>query len=90
MQLAREIALTKPCFITQGWGPQRQANGEQTSRAIPMLAILTGNIGIHGGGTGARDRVTALAWRASRPCKTRFRPTSPCSTGRMPFCTAGK
>lgn len=55
VQLAREIALTKPCFITQGWGPQRQANGEQTSRAIPMLAILTGNIGIHGGGTGARE-----------------------------------
>ena len=55
VQLAREIAQAKPCFMTQGWGPQRQANGEQTSRAIPMLAILTGNIGIHGGGTGARE-----------------------------------
>ncbi|NLF78597.1 MAG: molybdopterin-dependent oxidoreductase [Chloroflexi bacterium] len=55
IQLAREIALSKPCFVTQGWGPQRQANGEQNSRAIPMISILTGNIGIPGGGTGARE-----------------------------------
>ncbi|MCC7448145.1 MAG: molybdopterin-dependent oxidoreductase [Anaerolineae bacterium] len=55
VKLAREIALTKPCFITQGWGPQRQANGEQNSRAIPMLPILTGNVGIRGGSTGARE-----------------------------------
>lgn len=27
-QLAREIAQAKPCAITQGWGPQRHANGE--------------------------------------------------------------
>jgi anaerobic dimethyl sulfoxide reductase subunit A len=55
VQLAREIAQAKPCFVTQGWGPQRQANGEQTSRAISMIPILTGNIGIHGGSTGARE-----------------------------------
>lgn len=54
-RVAREIALTKPVYIAQGWGPQRQANGEQNCRAIPMLAILTGNIGIHGGNTGARE-----------------------------------
>src|SRR5690606_21240013 len=50
VQLAREIALTKPVYVSQGWGPQRQANGEQTSRAIAMIPILTGNIGIVGGG----------------------------------------
>lgn len=55
VQLAREIALTKPCYIAQGWGPQRHANGEQSVRAIAMLPILTGNVGIQGGGTGARD-----------------------------------
>lgn len=55
VQLAREIGQAKPAYIAQGWGPQRQANGEQTSRAIAMLAIITGNVGIHGGGTGARD-----------------------------------
>ncbi|GAB2884374.1 DMSO/selenate family reductase complex A subunit [Nocardioides pacificus] len=54
-RLAREIALAKPCSITQGWGPQRHANGENTSRAIFTLACLTGNIGIPGGGTGGRE-----------------------------------
>ncbi|MFS1932309.1 DMSO/selenate family reductase complex A subunit [Vibrio splendidus] len=52
IQLAREIGNTKPCFITQGTGIQRQSNGEQTSRAIVMLPILTGNIGLPGTNTG--------------------------------------
>ena len=55
IQLAREIAATKPCNIMQGWGLQRTANGEQASRAICMLAVMTGNVGIPGGGTGARE-----------------------------------
>jgi Tat-targeted selenate reductase subunit YnfE len=42
-------------YICQGWGPQRQANGELTSRAIAMLPILTGNVGINGGNSGARE-----------------------------------
>ncbi|PWW10978.1 selenate/tellurate reductase subunit YnfE [Mangrovibacter plantisponsor] len=54
-QLAREIGSTKPAYICQGWGPQRQANGELTSRAIAMLPILTGNVGINGGNSGARE-----------------------------------
>ena len=55
IELAREIAGTKPCNIMQGWGLQRTANGEQASRAICMLAVMTGNVGIPGGGTGARE-----------------------------------
>lgn len=55
IQLAREIALAKPAYIAQGWGPQRQANGEETCRAIAMLSILTGNVGLQGGSTGARE-----------------------------------
>ena len=51
--LAREIAAAKPCFITQGKGMQRHANGEQASRAVCMLSILTGNVGISGGSTGS-------------------------------------
>ena len=51
--LAREIATTKPCAIYQGKGPQRRGNGEQTARAICMLAVLTGNVGILGGNTGS-------------------------------------
>ena len=48
IKLAREIGITKPVFIAQGWSAQRQANGEQTARAICMLPILTGNIGLPG------------------------------------------
>lgn len=54
-RLAREIGTTKPCAITQGWGPQRHASGENTSRAIALLATVTGNVGIAGGGNGARE-----------------------------------
>lgn len=42
IMLAREIGTAKPAYITQGWGSQRHANGEQSARAICMLAILTG------------------------------------------------
>lgn len=55
VKLAREIAGAKSAFISQGWGPQRHANGELVSRAIAMLAILTGNVGISGGNSGARE-----------------------------------
>lgn len=53
VKLAREMAAAKPCAIYQGKGPQRQANGEQTARAIAMLAVITGNVGVAGGGTGS-------------------------------------
>jgi anaerobic dimethyl sulfoxide reductase subunit A len=55
VKLGREIGQAKPAFIAQGWGPQRHANGELTSRAISMLSILTGNVGINGGNSGARE-----------------------------------
>ena len=55
VRLAREIGTTKPAFISQGYGVQRQANGEQSVRAIAMLPILTGNIGLPGTNTGARE-----------------------------------
>jgi DmsA/YnfE family anaerobic dimethyl sulfoxide reductase A subunit len=48
VKLAREIGEAKPAFIVQGWSLQRQANGEQSARAVCMLPILTGNIGLPG------------------------------------------
>ncbi len=51
--LARQIATVKPCAIYQGKGMQRHANGEQAARAVCMLSILTGNVGIAGGNTGS-------------------------------------
>lgn len=59
-RLARDVATAKPCAITQGWGPQRHANGENTARAIFLLACVTGNPGIPGGGTGAREGAQSL------------------------------
>ena len=48
VKLAREIGTAKPVFIAQGWSLQRHANGEQAARAICMLPILTGNVGLPG------------------------------------------
>ncbi len=54
-QLAREIGQAKPCYISQGWGLQRQAAGEMTTMAVAALATITGNVGIRGGNNGDRD-----------------------------------
>lgn len=60
IRLGREIGQAKPAYVSQGWGAQRHSNGEQSARAIAMLAILTGNVGIHGGNTGARENSHVL------------------------------
>ena len=55
IRLAHEIASTKPLFVTQGWGPQRHANGDSLTLAIAMLPILTGQLGLPGTNNGARE-----------------------------------
>lgn len=50
--LAIEYAETKPAWLMPGLGPQRTLNGEQNCRAFAMLACLTGNTGLSGGGSG--------------------------------------
>lgn len=50
--LAHDIANAKAPFITQGWGPQRHSNGENTARSIAMLPILVGAIGLPGTNSG--------------------------------------
>jgi len=62
VQLAYEIGTAKPVYIAQGWGPQRHANGEQSARAICMLPILTGNVGIKGGNSGDREAAYGIPW----------------------------
>jgi len=71
VRLARQIGTTKPVFISQGWGSQRQANGEATSLAIAMLTLLTGNLGLPGTNSGAREG-DSYALEASLP-----RPANP-------------
>lgn len=74
IQLAREIGTAKPCYISQGWSVQRQANGEQNCRAVSMLPILTGNVGVQGGNTGARESGYGVPFASfptlSNPVKT--------------------
>ncbi|MDL2059911.1 molybdopterin-dependent oxidoreductase [Mesosutterella sp. AGMB02718] len=53
--LAREMGTTKPLFVSQGWGPQRQANGEETARAIAMVPILLGQVGLPGTNSGEHE-----------------------------------
>lgn len=53
--LASDIANAKAPFIAQGWGPQRHSNGENTSRAICMIPMLIGQIGLPGTNTGSRE-----------------------------------
>lgn len=60
VELAREIAQAKPCAIYQGWGPQRSFIGDSSVRAPYLLAAMTGNVGIHGGGIGAPQGDYAL------------------------------
>ena len=55
VRIARLCATTKPVFFAQGYGSQRQANGEQTVRAIAMLPILTGQVGLPGTNHGGRE-----------------------------------
>lgn len=50
VEIADKLAAAKTPFIHQGWLIQRQANGEQTARAIMMLPFLLGKIGIKGTG----------------------------------------
>jgi anaerobic selenocysteine-containing dehydrogenase len=48
--LARDYATTRPATILQGIGLQQYTRGAQTYRLIAALGMLTGNIGMPGGG----------------------------------------
>ncbi|GAK84409.1 anaerobic dimethyl sulfoxide reductase chain A [Vibrio ponticus] len=52
VQLAREIANAKACYIAQGWGAQRHHNGEHSVHAIQSLCVVSGHFGRAGTNTG--------------------------------------
>lgn len=54
-RFAHELALARAAFITQGWGPQRCEYGEQTARAICLLAVASGHFGRPGTNSGVRE-----------------------------------
>ena len=49
-ELAHRYGTTRPAAILGGWGIQRRRNGANTYRLIDALGVVTGNIGIPGGG----------------------------------------
>ena len=55
IDLAHEIGEAKPCFICQGWGPQRRTNGETAARAIALLPQLVGQVGLPSTNSGLRE-----------------------------------
>lgn len=54
-ELAKDLENAKAPFVVQGWGPQRHTNGEETTRAICMVPIALGKIGLPGTNTGQRE-----------------------------------
>lgn len=72
-RLARLYADSKPAALIHGYGSQRHANGEQTTRSATALACLTGNVGISGGwaaGVGDVKRHTKPVFPVpENPCK---------------------
>jgi len=49
-RLALDYARLKPALLIAGFGLQRHHRAGQTMRAVSLLAALTGNIGVAGGG----------------------------------------
>lgn len=73
IQLAREIGNAKAAWISQGWGLQRTSNGEQASKAIMMLPIVSGHIGRPGtntGGWGHSIKYPVPGFNIPNPVKT--------------------
>lgn len=61
IDLAREMAESKPCYIAQGYGCQRRSNGEMTARSIMVLPQLLGQIGKPGMSNGLREGKTGFS-----------------------------
>ncbi len=55
VRLAKEYAAAKPAQLIQGLGPQRHAYGEESVRMGIVLACMTGNLGVLGGGWGGGE-----------------------------------
>ena len=71
-ELAAKIHDAKAVFVVQGWGLQRHSNGESATRAVCMLALLTGNLGKPGTNSGMREAEPPGAPVGSLPASEDF------------------
>lgn len=76
VRLAHEIGTAKPCYICQGLGMQRHANGDNASRAVMALALMVGQVGRPGttsGGTIGNDDIGLSSLpTGTNPVKTKL------------------
>ena len=74
--LAKEIGQAKPCFICQGLGMQRHANGDNASRAVMALALMVGQVGRPGTTSGGTIGNSGIGLRSlptgTNPVKTKI------------------
>ncbi len=71
--LARRLGPGQPCAILVGWGMGRRGNGAAIVRALDALALVSGNVGIPGGGVSyyfKRRGAFDLSFVAGRPPRT--------------------
>ncbi len=57
--LAREFSSRKPAAIRMGYGVDRWYYSDYTARAVANLVVVTGNIGVAGGGISVHDGTCA-------------------------------
>ena len=88
-QLARAYATTKPAAILMGGGANHWFHGDLTGRAFALLAALTGNIGVSGGGFSVyvgqyKVRVDTSPWWNAGETKAKVVPSVYFVRGRTP------
>lgn len=76
-ELARDLENAQAPFVAQGWGSQRHTNGEQTTRAICMIPIALGKIGLPGTNTGQREAEPPTYLVSKLPFKNPIKTTLP-------------
>lgn len=76
-ELARDLENAQAPFVAQGWGSQRHTNGEQTTRAICMIPIALGKIGLPGTNTGQREAEPPTYLVSQLPFKNPIKTTLP-------------
>ena len=60
VELAHRIGEAKPCYIGQGYGPQRRVNGEAAARSVLLLAQMVGQVGEPGTNNGSREAASPI------------------------------
>ena len=60
VELAHRIGEAKPCYIGQGYGPQRRVNGEAAARSVLLLAQMVGQVGAPGTNNGSREAASPI------------------------------